>query len=1472
MDPRSHISHIRREIFWIDDQRNCLLRPNPLSAKLKRTIEHLSEGLYSKDVHFIFELIQNAEDNHYGAGVDPTLSFHLTPDDPTDAPGADGALIIENNEVGFQPEHIDAICDIGQSTKTKQEGYIGEKGIGFKSVFQVTADPHLFSNGYRIRLPESEPLTGLGYIVPAWVVSAPSCVSQLGTTIILPLKPGCFAELSKSLRQLAPETILFLKQLKSLSIQIDGTYSSMVIKDDSSAPLVRLLCEVVGDEEAVPSAGDSFWVKTLTFERPIDIIATKRETIPDRDVTVALPLSESADMRGDVYAYLPVLTESGLPFLVNADFLLTSSREGIKEDERWNQWLRDCIAPTFAAAFRELLVERDYRYQGYGFLPLLADHDRPDFFDSVVAQIHAALAGTDVVVKQHGEGLITPQEARRADQQFRDLFGSSDSPAAFCKSRLAAGEIECFGRQLDELGVTSVTAQDAVQCLHDADWLVGRPLNWFVSCYEYLRTLTIDESLAQELRTCPIVPIEGRKLSCESEQPIYLSASQDDKAFLQSVPVVIRTPIAFLRSDFRSMLEKRPGLVGWLPDQLRVYPFSQANHCVDIADRFNREYRDLEELAIIAGTRFLARYCDGTVHIEDMPVILHDKRREKLSALLAIPHVQHVVTPTALEPGIGWQHVFESDEDRAHLAILSNRYAQDRTVPVDGDLLRQFFGRLGITDTPLPRRHVPPQWKPSDQSEHEKACFAAPTERLGGTKTLTNPVSPGWLSQLRRGLPVDSLERKGKALAAWLRRQSSSSLVTRQVWTEARVDYSYYGPRTKRFEAEFVQDLKNAAWLPTTLGAAVPKSAFIKDETISAVLGQAVPYIADDLPEWAIELLEVRRTAAPKDLVGALEMQAEAGASNPVLALRVYNLLAHLNAGNSLRQEFRERPLIHVPSHPRRWFRCGEVVWSDRSETFADDFGYLEPTYPKLREFFVEDLGVKPDVDTESFANRWLALAMAAPSDATDIERPMTQIFQALLPDCRRIRSGSPPPSWWADFAGAVRFWCRERGFKSPNESYVADDGEVRRLFAKCDAAFVWRPEKASYADIEDLYRALGAKFLSESVSIMCLNTSSGVQISQPVFLTAATKAQILAWAANTLDKEQNERLRQGNILSALTETREVSAENLSIIFTLDRFTVVGRRLAYWDLKSKRLFVEDSGKDKDAVRQEVAETIARGIMQNRPYRDVESLVFQTLCSDATRARSLISKRDWSLPAEGKLLLGEDADKNSQDSTGSSQPQDAEGDQQTAAATVAGAVFDYRTELEDVFDRPGKSHPHTDESAEGTGLVTRPGHRRERTAAEIAADHSHEPPREDRMFEVLRQEWECPDAVIRQQLVEEYHGYCQICKEGFRKRDGEPFFISKYLVSRTKARTIDRLGNVLCLCANCSAKFQHGAVEMKEPVEQILALRTVAEGGNGDPVITFRMCGEDRRVVFSERHLIDLQELLKQLSSDHAAES
>lgn len=73
---------------------------------------------------------QNAEDNEYPEGVDPSLEFVITSDDIT-ATGAPATLLIFNNEKGFSEKNIESICSVGRSTKkgNRKRGYIGEKGM-----------------------------------------------------------------------------------------------------------------------------------------------------------------------------------------------------------------------------------------------------------------------------------------------------------------------------------------------------------------------------------------------------------------------------------------------------------------------------------------------------------------------------------------------------------------------------------------------------------------------------------------------------------------------------------------------------------------------------------------------------------------------------------------------------------------------------------------------------------------------------------------------------------------------------------------------------------------------------------------------------------------------------------------------------------------------------------------------------------------------------------------------------------------------------------------------------------------------------------------------------------------------------------------------------------------------------------------------------------------------------------------------
>ena len=51
------------------------------------------------------------------------------------------ALVAYHNEKGFQPKDVYAMCQVGESSKVAGSGKIGRKGIGFKSVFQISDRP-----------------------------------------------------------------------------------------------------------------------------------------------------------------------------------------------------------------------------------------------------------------------------------------------------------------------------------------------------------------------------------------------------------------------------------------------------------------------------------------------------------------------------------------------------------------------------------------------------------------------------------------------------------------------------------------------------------------------------------------------------------------------------------------------------------------------------------------------------------------------------------------------------------------------------------------------------------------------------------------------------------------------------------------------------------------------------------------------------------------------------------------------------------------------------------------------------------------------------------------------------------------------------------------------------------------------------------------------------------------------------------
>jgi hypothetical protein len=158
------------------------------------------------------EVIQNADDNKYDENETPTVSIKIFPEH----------VKIECNEVGFSKNNVQALCRTGRSSKPPGQGYTGEKGIGFKSVFKLANRAHIRSHPYYFELDQRK---DLGMITPSWDKNFfKSHEEEHQTTIVLDHICKDSVDFSTSLEAdmdtIDPVLILFLRRIERLHLML----------------------------------------------------------------------------------------------------------------------------------------------------------------------------------------------------------------------------------------------------------------------------------------------------------------------------------------------------------------------------------------------------------------------------------------------------------------------------------------------------------------------------------------------------------------------------------------------------------------------------------------------------------------------------------------------------------------------------------------------------------------------------------------------------------------------------------------------------------------------------------------------------------------------------------------------------------------------------------------------------------------------------------------------------------------------------------------------------------------------------------------------------------------------------------------------------------------------------------------------------------------------------------------------------
>ena len=261
---------------------------------------------------FLSELLQNADDCEYADEVEPEFILKLN----------DNVLKVSYNEIGFSKANVRALTAIGESTKKQilsgNDRSIGEKGVGFKSVFGVAEQVEIHSNGFNFILTDKQP-------------TIPEKCTVLnnfsGTTMIFKMKSDVRNSLSG---ELILKLCTCLHNLKHI-----------VIADHD----VRISDDIEHNKRLITIDNQKY-----TFDRFLyDFEITDQDAIRERNshgrtikskqqIILYIP-EKIKDQKYYVYSGLPIETKSKVPLIIDAPFELVTSRESILENH-WNEIIR----------------------------------------------------------------------------------------------------------------------------------------------------------------------------------------------------------------------------------------------------------------------------------------------------------------------------------------------------------------------------------------------------------------------------------------------------------------------------------------------------------------------------------------------------------------------------------------------------------------------------------------------------------------------------------------------------------------------------------------------------------------------------------------------------------------------------------------------------------------------------------------------------------------------------------------------------------------------------------------------------------------------------------------------------------------------------------------------------------------------------------------------------------------------------
>ena len=440
--------------------------------------------LYSDRTHFVYELLQNAEDAE-ASSVGITLY--------------NDRLEVLHDGKPFDEKDVLGICGVGEGTKPEDLTKIGKFGIGFKSVYAYTKAPEIHCGDEHF---------GIEHYVRPYAIDRVDIPEPWTTRFVFPFhlpSPSDAApldEIAARLKSLNVRTLLFLRSISEITWRIDTEESGIYIRVTEYRDAARIV-NVIGQADD----GNDVEETWLVFEKAVDA--------PDgtevKPVEVAFLLDPEpkegrsreivATQESPLFVFFATEKDTNLGFLVQGPYRTTPARDNIPRDDPWNAFLLEETAEHVISVLQCL------KKMGLLTVPVLEtlpieDEDFPpkSLFRPLYARVAKALMeetllpalgsrfirGCDAIIGR-GEDIQNLLSSDQLRALYKDVQGEDDVQNLEWLSELITQERTPELRRylMNELHIEEVTPETFARRVTDS-FFSEQSDEWLAQLYRFL--------------------------------------------------------------------------------------------------------------------------------------------------------------------------------------------------------------------------------------------------------------------------------------------------------------------------------------------------------------------------------------------------------------------------------------------------------------------------------------------------------------------------------------------------------------------------------------------------------------------------------------------------------------------------------------------------------------------------------------------------------------------------------------------------------------------------------------------------------------------------------------------------------------------------------------------------------------------------------------------------------------------------